>query len=55
MINLSFKKLFQFQTKVRVLRRNLGHEGFGASKGIKHRKIKKIDHNRTFLQKKISV
>ncbi len=50
MIELSFKKFFQSQTKVRVFGRNLGHKGSKASKGIKHRKMKNIDRDQTFLQ-----
>jgi hypothetical protein len=41
MINFSLKKFFQFQIEVRVLGRNLGHEGFGALKADKCKKTKK--------------
>jgi hypothetical protein len=34
-IKLSFKKKIQSKCEVRVLKKNLGHEGFGTSEGIK--------------------
>ncbi len=35
MIELSFEKFFQSMSEVRVLGKNLGHQGFGALEGIK--------------------
>jgi hypothetical protein len=49
-IEFTFKKFFQSQNEIRVLGKNLGHEGSRALKGIKHRKIKKIDQDYAFLQ-----
>ncbi len=53
MIELSFKKCFQFKNEVKVLGKNLGHERSGYSEQIKCRRIEKTKCDRIVLQKKI--
>jgi hypothetical protein len=51
-IELSLRNLFSLKlSEVRVWGKNLKHQGFGASKGIKGRKIKRTKHHQIFHQK----
>ncbi len=50
-IKLSFKKFFQFKREVRVLGKNLGHQGFRALEGINTRRIEKKEHDELSFKK----